>query len=1342
MLRNLILLLSISNLMKTIPARSTSVAGPASVLQGLIILIAVIAGILIVIGALIVVLVLLSRFRTVIFVWLYAKSSVIRELALNCSKMIGRLRYTMKRRWILPVVLLFFTAFGVWFFESLQKFQPEKGAGFQGAFQQILAAPLNWLLLQLYDFITQVWTQWGIILAAYALILLLMWVMRARKRVVIEEFSDYGSGQPKEVVCGLARLLVAKLGQLRDLYQVVDEQRAVPTSVWVNQSIDATIDVGDVTELLKNAVSTQSELSLGPIKIPVGTLISLLGRFAQGPRVTGSLHNDGNLLILTAQHSDGKHSHNWRVEGILPQAGQEAQGVPVQGKQVPESLDAMVAELACRMFTDLSLNGSVRWRATAKFNEGLHAYRDCLRTPRDRTTNLTKAEKGLIETLAEDQKFKMAYYNLGVVYTELGQADAAEDAFLRAINQNPGSWNALYALAVSRFQTASQKDESEPGDLHTPEDVSDDGTQKTIYMSVDESCKRVIELKPGSANVAKAYQLRGLANDKLRDLTGCELEKVRRDFRKKADQCRRRAVGHAWRALCAARLNGAYLSDEHNSDLPQLESLAGVCLANQAVAAREQAQKQQDERGFKNAKKLLERTRTLTQAGGDYYGYYAYQLAETSFLWAEMLSGPTAESNTPLVGAGHTPAGPGTGTAATKQAKKLQGSIEDKYQEAVNEYKHAIRINPDRIDFRASLALAYAKRGKEQGALDECEQVLSKFSQTSCEAREKISKVYQVLWPQGGAASTTPARLEKMGDFLSVESEVRAAEQGLSEGRLSPDEFEKRLNALLSPDDFKKKLTTFQQLVHATRDVHEGKISPDDFEQKRSAFIKDNFHTEKDVWVFAILTLARRTFPPHGNAQNQVQLPDDVAIDEVTKWINSDRFQSREWEKGQIYRVLGNIYLKSEKKDAAKKAEDCFRKAKEALEKKYPQEIRLQKLPLLLARSLLMQEEQGKYVQALQVLKQALDHDSLEYEEREELGNAYFKLDEFDRAIEVWKDAISCRNAVLKEPDSPDIEYKIGNANVEKARHRFELEPRVAALEEAIVYLKQALDLYKSDQQKMRGYTCYLLGIVHLELCRYWDAISYLKMSKALGYPQLTSMFFLGYALLKNKEYSESIKQFRDLPQEVQKLREELRQKRKLNEAVIELQAVEAESKEILSVEPITLAEFEALGYWGNAFAIVESDGAFQEAQGLIQQAVDIIKNVPEEKTKLLRFPGRYPDCLGWVHYKLGDEKDIEAAIEHLKDAIAKAEDAEIYLHLALAYERQLQISGDKKYLQWAQIYSQHALDIDIRAEYKNMVENLQQRLMSFGQEVSAQKAIHAHAKSNGSSAHRSGRRG
>jgi succinate dehydrogenase hydrophobic anchor subunit len=249
--------------------------------------------------------------------------------------------------------------------------------------------------------------QWWTVLVVYTLLVLILWVWRARKRVVIEDFTDYTRNPSKSASAGLATLLVVRLAQLQELYRVVDEQRALSTEAKSNQAIDATIKVEDVSNFLSSAISAQSKFSLGPVEIPVGTLMSLLGRLVQGPRILGSVHKDNDVLILTAQRVGYETAYSWRVDRKL---------LPSTADSDTYDLDDMVNELALRMFTDLALSGSVRWRATATFSEGLQYYRDCLRTPAGRRLKLKQAEKKFIETLGEDREFASANYNLGVLY--------------------------------------------------------------------------------------------------------------------------------------------------------------------------------------------------------------------------------------------------------------------------------------------------------------------------------------------------------------------------------------------------------------------------------------------------------------------------------------------------------------------------------------------------------------------------------------------------------------------------------------------------------------------------------------------------------------------------------------------------------------------------------------------------------------------------------------------------------------------------------------------------------------------------------------------------------------
>ena len=182
--------------------------------------------------------------------------------------------------------------------------------------------------------------QWRTVLASYTLLLLLWWAWQAKKRVVIEGFMDYTINPPQSDARGIATLLVVKLAQLQELFRVVDEQRALATEAKSNQPIDATIKVEDVSEFLSSAISAQSKFSLGPLEIPVGMLLSLIGRLVQGPRILGSLHKDKGILILTAQRLKGHTATSWRVDRKIssPTVDQDTY-----------NLNDMIEELAYRM---------------------------------------------------------------------------------------------------------------------------------------------------------------------------------------------------------------------------------------------------------------------------------------------------------------------------------------------------------------------------------------------------------------------------------------------------------------------------------------------------------------------------------------------------------------------------------------------------------------------------------------------------------------------------------------------------------------------------------------------------------------------------------------------------------------------------------------------------------------------------------------------------------------------------------------------------------------------------------------------------------------------------------
>ena len=439
-----------------------------------------------------------------------------------------------------------------------------------------------------------VFQRWSI-LAIYALLILALLAYRARRSVVVAEFVDHTSERSEDgegrrrlekeakPLRGVATLLVVELARLQALYRVVDERRAIGTAVGEGRPLDATVKVEALSEVLRSAVSAESKVSVGPITIPIGALMALLGRLVEGPQLTGALHKDGDSLILTAQLSGGGgRSHSWRVkdETETPESLSEA-GEGTEDRS--PLINQMIEQLACRMFSDLTLAKAVNWRATHHFINALRAFRRCLRVPRGRKLNLKAAERELIEAFSEDDGFVLVFYNLGVVYMELWRmalheakamrtasdphakeaaaakdmeaADhlhAAEAAFARAIEQDPGRWEAYYALALTRFERGRR-------------------------YSVVEQCERVLALGPPLANRAKAYDLKGLAEYR-RD------EPLVAEARKSA----KKAALLSLKALRRAELTRMSAPGSEIDTVPALKDQAARCLLNFGVVLAHQ----------------------------------------------------------------------------------------------------------------------------------------------------------------------------------------------------------------------------------------------------------------------------------------------------------------------------------------------------------------------------------------------------------------------------------------------------------------------------------------------------------------------------------------------------------------------------------------------------------------------------------------------------------------------------------------------------------------------------------------------------------------------------------
>ena len=222
------------------------------------------------------------------------------------------------------------------------------------------------------------------------LTLLSLAAWHARNRVIVDDFSQTGTSgkdtQETGPTVDLGDLLRVELSRLGDLFRVVGDRRAVWSGLAHQPALDATLAVDDLVKTLQGAISADAKASLGPVSVPLAPIVSLGGRLIQAPRLSGSLHRDGDLLILTAQ-TNRRGGLSWRVP---PEPAPPASTV-----EAP-TLSGLVEELALRVYTDLALGRAVRWESSKLFVAGLRRFRSCLRTPKDRKVNLKHTETSFL----------------------------------------------------------------------------------------------------------------------------------------------------------------------------------------------------------------------------------------------------------------------------------------------------------------------------------------------------------------------------------------------------------------------------------------------------------------------------------------------------------------------------------------------------------------------------------------------------------------------------------------------------------------------------------------------------------------------------------------------------------------------------------------------------------------------------------------------------------------------------------------------------------------------------------------------------------------------------------
>lgn len=1110
------------------------------------------------------------------------------------------------------------------------------------------------------SFLLVIYYYWNIILGLWLLLLFIISAIKARNMMIIEEFVDNtgnaaaedaqkddstddnkpdgikpninksndsksdtnrsddskSSGQAKVTAKGLNTMLAARLIYLSKIYSDVDENREILTSARADSTLPATVQVDEIGGLLKGAITPQSTTKLGGfLEIPTTVLMYPLQLLFKGPRIAGSLYNDGGKILLMAQISGWKQPYSWRVcdpERIIE--GQD---------ETCRLTENMIAELAYKIFTDLAFDKSIfwseKWRATWKFSEGLQMYRDCLRTQKDKKLNLKKAEDRFMETLAEDKEFSAAYYNLGVVYTELGESydesrrfEAAEDAFKRAIDKDRDKWQAYYALGENLFKKNQSRD---------------------VINDVINLSNRAIDLRPKAIYMAKALNLRGRAQQ--------EIFKHERDskYLNKIIESHNKASINALSALMQA-----VFWDEN---IKQCRITAAKCLLDLANAYHEF--NSDNVKGINEAYYILKEAASISSNDSSIY----YQLGRSYFELCEGVSNPCY----------------------------LEYSI--------RQFENAIKIEPSKSDYWSYMALASAYKDDKFNLHRASKNIMDNLQSAKSSDLERLKEAYE---------NSNEERRYFIADCLNNFVIVKKLEEDL----ISSEEVT---------------LESFESLT-------------------------DRYCTSTNQWGISSISYIYGLKYLEGKINyKDINLLEDIfqnSINLLKDNINEERFLNSTIEKLEFAYIIYILYLiyyyEKELFNNYYDIEDLDRYNYKytSISEEIPQEYTRLKTEIENIKAYL---EGSDGVDAIITREGNINSNPLDPSAHLWLAYTYQYANHYKLARAEYE------RAYWLDPDDPDTQCNLGYTYINEVLELRDFGEKKKALKKNINYLNNALELYKTSEQKAPTY--YWLGRLHYETQEYDIAISNFKIAKAMAYRETfnegwpLATYYLGRAYLKSKNYEYAEREFKEL---IESWQSSLKGKKT--------------KKDLINTEigrkfffPCPMGVIYIYSYLSLAESYIERDNKylieprsfafdreFKElcttaranlsyAKTLIDK-IDLIDKLEEKRFKVNLY-SKYNDLAGW---RLLKRRQNKKAIWHLEASIALRADPKAYLHLAQAYDQEIRDRGLtgptltplEKRCKIERILAccQHVQDMDFNHEYLDQAKKLQDSYQDKGSDM------------------------
>jgi tetratricopeptide (TPR) repeat protein len=1052
---------------------------------------------------------------------------------------------------------------------------------------------------------------------------LVFWVVyQARRRLVIATFEDFSNKQAGMDVGGFGVLVAAELAGLGELFAEFEAGSSLEITPGGQAELRATFQTESASQFLERAITSETSFAVGPLKVPVGIFLGLLGRLVQGPVLNAQVHRDGDHRVVTARLGD----RTFRLaDRIVSGAGDQLVWRPAR---------EVARELACRVFSEIAMEGAVTWRALDCFAHAVRAYRDSLRAPQVQQVLWHEAEHRLLRAIAEDPRFDLAYYDLGVVFNQQGKLDAADIAFARAIaaHQGPGRWSAHYALAFNTFHRVAR---AGPGGA--PRVAIDLHLSRALNQ-----CDQALSLAPDAAARARILSLKATVLLWRGGRMPATQPAARMRAFSDAGLMARRAVWKGWRALCRAEL-GLGSTGPLGATRLQARALASQYLQDLATIAAVGAKQRHLLRALRSVGGLSEAARLDQQAAAvqrDLEASKAVPASQTvwrrALLRLALLMARLARG-------------------ANRLGDRLQGYdplIGMLLRVAARTLRQARRLTPESAGVHLALGEVYLEQHRP-GAARKALWTAVRLEPASAHAWALLARACaeRLLFSELDEAVRrffeNPHKASP-DSFAALATALDAHAAAIARWQRLADELRQRARA-----PFPRLWGTARFLRDAyqmaERNLTALRVGA---EQRRALLQNPNAFDDR---LDAIRRIRDRLeqFPSlQGKIEQLVQEGQD-GLAGLESLLAEQIAAGHGWEVAETGYQLFALYRAHETTaDILAKEEEALRRTLEHLEATLPGEIQQRGLYAQLSRVL---RRLGKVPAALEQARIAVSRDPLSAFERVELGWVHYHLSEFPAAQAAWEDAVRLA------PDNPHNRMNLALAYLMELSDLKDRATRAARAERAAEQLHTALDLLgQGDPERDRAQ--YLLSTAHAEAGRRDDAVRELRALDRRDYCDLAVSLHLAEAHLVRDDWGEAEHMF--------------------GKAVAEAEALAAAASGGVN-EPIKTPTGESMvagsaaawGRLGVAATLIEREIGLDQARAHIDAATAVIQKLADADLKR-RWLGNIRLQEGALLLR---QDRVDDAIGALEEALAIEAYAGTYLLLANALTRKGELAAAEK---------------------------------------------------------------